>query len=363
MFFYSSKTRKTHLARNELFSLRTVLSCAILVISISGASVTHAENLSKKLNNDDRAITNAVENVLRTNRAIPITGINVTVTKGIVDLKGKTTNVLAKQRAQNLAETVRGVRAVINQIVVAPPTHREDWLMEQDIESALFENRDTDASNIYASVKNGIATLTGKVQSNQEKELAKNLALSVPGINAVVNDIDIDYQVDRADFDIKEDVKERLRWDAVVEDGLIRVDVQKGKVILSGAVGSAAEKSRAYFDAWVRGVVGVDDDNLSVKAWAYDRNRRHDEYVSKTESQIRRAVNDALLYDPRIKSFNVGVDVDINTVTLHGVVDNSAAKRAASQDARGTAGVFLVRNHLTVRSGDAAQRSNHGKRS
>jgi osmotically-inducible protein OsmY len=60
-------------------------------------------------------------------------------------------------------------------------------------------------------------------------------------------------------------------------------------------------------------------------------------------------VNDALLYDPRIFSFDVEPNVDNGVVTLTGTVNNLQAKRAAESDARNTVGVLRVVNRLKVR--------------
>jgi hypothetical protein len=69
----------------------------------------------------------------------------------------------------------------------------------------------------------------------------------------------------------------------------------------------------------------------------------------KGDPQIKQAVHDAFVYDPRVDSFNPNVDVDNRIVTLSGVVDNLKAKRAAEQDAKNTWGVWRVKNLLTTR--------------
>lgn len=63
----------------------------------------------------------------------------------------------------------------------------------------------------------------------------------------------------------------------------------------------------------------------------------------------RGAVNDALLYDPRVNAFNIDPDIVGSTVTLRGKVDNLKAKRAAEQDVKNTVGVSYVENRLKVR--------------
>jgi osmotically-inducible protein OsmY len=130
---------------------------------------------------------------------------------------------------------------------------------------------------------------------------------------------------------------------------LIDVSVADGNVKLNGTVGSAAEKRRARTDAWVGGVKSVDDSELEVARWARDEDLRESKYAVKTDEELRSAVEDAFLYDPRVWSYDVTPRVDAGVVTLEGVVDNLKAKQAAGQDARNTVGVIRVENRLKVR--------------
>ncbi len=93
----------------------------------------------------------------------------------------------------------------------------------------------------------------------------------------------------------------------------------------------------------------VAGNGLEVQEWARDKNLRKDKYVSKTDEEIKNAVNDAFLYDPRVFSFNPDVTVENGVITLTGIVSNLQAKRAAENDAKNVVGVFRVKNYLKVR--------------
>jgi len=69
-----------------------------------------------------------------------------------------------------------------------------------------------------------------------------------------------------------------------------------------------------------------------------------------SDDQIRKAVQAAFLFDPRVYSFEPEVSVRDGVATLSGTVDNLRAKRAAAQDARNTVGVWRVRDYLRVRT-------------
>ena len=88
---------------------------------------------------------------------------------------------------------------------------------------------------------------------------------------------------------------------SLVDSDLINVTVQDEKVSLSGTVGSLAEKDRARRDAWVGGVNSVESVVSSTYDWwARDQMRRRTRNVSRTDEEIREAVRDTFLYDPRV---------------------------------------------------------------
>jgi osmotically-inducible protein OsmY len=153
--------------------------------------------------------------------------------------------------------------------------------------------------------------------------------------------------------EIKRDIEGRLKWNVYVDDILIDVSVTDGKVSLSGIVGSAAEKTQAIQDVWVAGVRSVDATGLEVEWWTREEMRKKQPFAAKPDEEIKKAVKDALLFDPRVVSGNVEVDVGMGQVTLSGVVDSLIAKRSAEMDARHTAGVRWVENRLKVRTAES----------
>jgi osmotically-inducible protein OsmY len=186
------------------------------------------------------------------------------------------------------------------------------------------------------------------VESWAEKRLAAFVAKGVKGVKAVENNINIEYEMDRLDSEIKADVERQLMINPLIDEHLIDVEVKNREVFLIGTVGSAMEKTRAYSAAWVAGTADVDDGGLEVEYWAKDEKQRATPVV-KSDEEIEKAVKDALLFDPRTLSFEIGVDAENGQVTLDGEVDNLIAKQAAAQDAQNTMGVWDVENEIIVR--------------
>jgi osmotically-inducible protein OsmY len=295
----------------------------------------------------DREITWEVMEELIEDEWVSSHFIDVETNAGIVTLTGPVNNLLEKERAAEVASTVKGVRAVVNRVTVRP-VKRSDAQIREDIEQALLDDPATEVYEVSIEVKDGIVTLGGTVDSWLKRDLSERRAKGVRGLMEVRNRITVEYKARRPDREIEEEVKARLRWDVWLDDALITVDVEDGKVMLSGSVGSAAEKERACEDAWIAGVSSVNHRGLKVSRLLRDKLHRVEKYSGKSDNEVEKALRDAFLYDPRVSPFTPRIEIDDGRVTLSGVVGNLKAKKAAEEDARNTVGVWRVRNHLQV---------------
>jgi osmotically-inducible protein OsmY len=201
-------------------------------------------------------------------------------------------------------------------------------------------------------VKDQEVTLTGTVESWGERTLAGRVAKQVDGVQDLANRIAVRIAMQRPDAEIAAEIEEILAWDVLVDDDLIEVAVDDGGVTLSGQVGSLAEKSRAINQSWVAGVKSVAAEELEVSGWARDPRFRKQKYarLDKPDADVAKAVRDALARDPRVLGQDVQVRVDDGKAVLTGTVNGPKAKRAAASTARGTLGVYRVKNRLRVRT-------------
>lgn len=322
------------------FARLTTLAASVLLALGAAAATSPAVT--------DADITFALERAMVFDAGVPSNDIDVVTNDGIVTLTGAVDNVLARERALRIAESVRGVRAIVDRMTVER-SRRADDEIRRDVTNALLYDPATDSYEITTRVSNGVVTLSGTVDSWQEKQLALDVAKGVRGVTQVIDAMNVTYATARTDAEIAAEVRRALMNDVWVDAAFIGTSVKDGAITLTGTVGSLAEKRRAISDAWVRGVRDVNADALKVEPWAKDAMRKDRPASSLSDAQIRDAVRDALLYDPRVLSFNPTVTVTNGVVTLTGVVDNVKARRAAAQDARNTAGVRRVRNYLKVR--------------
>lgn len=299
----------------------------------------------------DMSISDAVQDEMQIEGAVPAHLIDVVTVDGIVTLIGTVDNLIAKERAARIAQIVKGVRAVINNIEVDPILLPKDMNIREAVEEALLLDPAVESTEVTVRAEGSRVSLSGNVDSWQEKVLCGKVAKGVKGVTALENNLRVEWTKERSDPEIMAEVKKALEWNALVDHALIDVEVREGEVILSGIVGSAAEKSEAYMDALVSGVKSVNASQLKVRKWARDKDLRDSKYIARSAEQIESAIKDALLYDPRVSSFKITPDVvdDGSRIILRGTVDNLRAKRAAAQDARNTVGVWKVENRIKVR--------------
>ncbi|HEY5373821.1 MAG TPA: BON domain-containing protein, partial [Polyangiaceae bacterium] len=240
------------------------------------------------------------------------------------------------------------VRAVDNRMEIVPEK-RDDADIESDLLKALLYNAATAKMPIHAEVRNGVARLTGTVNSWQEQELAERIADYVRGVRFTQNDLATKRTAVRLDSAIAGDIKTRFVWDVLIENDPVTAVVKDANVALSGTVGSATEKRRAISDAYVDGVRGVDGRGLLVEPdGAFDVHWQP--ALAKSDADIALAVRDAESYDPRVKAAHIAVAVSGGVATLSGTVETLNAKQAAAAVAASTVGVTDVNNRIVARS-------------
>jgi len=325
-----------------------VLMSLTLFASGSSGGLLKSDDLSDESKPNDQSISKFIQTELIVQDGVNWNDVDVETKEGIVTLNGEVDNILEKDRSINIAKSIKGVRAVVDELKIRK-VDISDQQLKQDVQSALLIDPATDSYELQIEVQDGIVTLSGKVDSWQEKQLAAKVAKGVKGVQALQNDIYFALDKTRKDIEIKNDIIQTLHWDIRVDDAFVDVNVDNGIVSISGNVGSASEHSQVIVDSWVAGVRDVNATNLKITEWSEDQHLRDDKFTQKSDEAIRDAVKDAFLYDPRVISFNPDVSVSNGKVTLTGVVSNLKARKAAEIDARNVVGVWNVENLLKVR--------------
>ncbi|MDX1672511.1 MAG: BON domain-containing protein [Balneolaceae bacterium] len=316
-----------------------------LFLILNVVSCREQERPTRELPSDEE-ITESIATQLGQDAAIQADQIDVKTRDGIATLTGDTGNLLAKRKAEKIAESAFGVLAVVNNISVT--AERPDELVEDDILDALASNPATENIQIETEVNNGSVTLKGLTDSWAERRLTEKIVAGVKGVKEIRNNLIVQLEEARPDSAIAKDIKQSLLWDNRIGDAMIKVEVDDGNVSLSGAVGSAREKTLAMETAQLAGVEAVEADLLEVHPEYQSMMFQNSQITGLTTDQIRKAIIRSLQVDPRVDAEQVNVQIKDDVVILTGTVPYLSNKLAAGEDARNTAGVSRVENNIDV---------------
>jgi len=140
----------------------------------------------------DADIARAVENVLQWTTYLPKDHVKVMVEAGWVTLTGEVDWEYQRQSATAAVRYLLGVTGVSDQILIKKPKVSSS-AVKSDIEAALKRRATVDAQKISVEVHGADVTLTGKVHSWSERDLARNTAWGTSGVQNVKDNMTVTY--------------------------------------------------------------------------------------------------------------------------------------------------------------------------
>ncbi len=218
---------------------------------------------------NDAQILKEAQNKLKNKR---FSGVQVAVQSGVVHLTGTVPLYADKQDAEKNVGKVKNVTSVVNDIQVQAGETTDQQLADKIGKQLAYDRVGYgNAFNaITVSVNNGVVTLGGHALGPVAKESALNLAKRTPGVQNVIDKIQVDPvspmddQIRASRWRVSVYGYPSLNKYAINPANPIRITVINGHVILSGVVDSQADKDVAGIQAnTVPGVFSVTN-NLQV---------------------------------------------------------------------------------------------------
>ena len=197
--------------------------------------------------------------------------LNASVEDGIVTLTG---SVDLYQQKLDAAKKVRKIEHVdgVRNLIAVQGKNVSDTELAAQLDHKLYYDRigyDNQFNYVTASVKDGVATLSGEARTDVDRDSALSLANFMPGVKEVVNDIRV-APVSSFDDDIRIRAMRAIYADNELgryasDPALpIRIVVNNGKLSLYGTVENTMDKDIAGIKAnQVFGVFSVQN-NLQV---------------------------------------------------------------------------------------------------
>jgi osmotically-inducible protein OsmY len=214
---------------------------------------------------------------------------------------------------------------------------KSDIQIQQDVMDQLKWEPGLHAAEIGVSVKNGIVTLSGLVDSYSEKITAEDATKKIAGVKAVAEDIQVGMSpvYRKTDAEIADAVVFALRWNTSIPDQKIRIKVEDGIVSLEGEV--EWEYQRNEVKMAVEKLTGV---------------RGINNYITLKPSlkpvNIKEQITAAFVRSATIDSGKISVATDGGKVILRGRVRSMAEHDDAENAAWAAPGVTSVENDLVL---------------
>jgi osmotically-inducible protein OsmY len=215
---------------------------------------------------------------------------------------------------------------------------KNDAELGQDVEKELHCNPKVDASNVTVTTKNGVVTLTGRVQNYATKCEAESVVKRIVGVTGLADDLEVTLVGEQPnDTDLTERVLQALKANVFVPSETITSVVHDGWVTLRGKALYYYQKLDAEnVLRHLRGVKGITDSIVI-------------DNPDKPQDLNQTIITDALSRNARIDADQITVKVDGHTATLEGSVRCLAERDEAELAAWAAPGVNSVENYLVVR--------------
>jgi hyperosmotically inducible periplasmic protein len=169
---------------------------AISLVLVLGACAKQGEQSTTGQYLDDATVTAKVKADLMKDDAVKSTDIRVETTSGVVQLSGFVGSDVIRQRAEQLAHSVAGVKSVRNDLAIQAAAQTagqyvDDATLTTKVKAALLADDEVKGLAISVETSGGKVQLTGTAKSDAERQKAEQLAKNIEGVTAVQNSIAI----------------------------------------------------------------------------------------------------------------------------------------------------------------------------
>jgi osmotically-inducible protein OsmY len=214
---------------------------------------------------------------------------------------------------------------------------KTDFEIQKDVREELTWEPSINANDINVSVKNGVVTISGTVDSYFKKEKAEKAAKRVEGVTRVFENLDVKLpsETRKKDSEIERAVLNELKWNTSISGDKVKVKVKNGTVSLAGEV--EWEFQRIAIRNTIKNLAGVKGIVNNIKI-----------VPSITASEIKQKINLAFHRNATIDAENINVQTSGSKVILTGRVKSWMEKKEAETSAWFAPGVDKVENKLEV---------------
>ncbi|WP_320111916.1 BON domain-containing protein [Draconibacterium orientale] len=213
-------------------------------------------------------------------------------------------------------------------------------IIKKNIINRLTNNDAVNINHIFVSITDGVVHLQGHVPSYSAKIEALRDATEAARDFNVVNDLQVNFQPHQppvSDTEIRDNIKKYFKWQKSINPMHVEVEVDKGKVVLTGHVSNESESIAAEkIVSSTKGVIDLDN-RLQVNP-----------KMISNDQHIQQTLKDAFEKSALIDENKIITEVEKGTVYISGCVANDPIRKEIEDQAMHTKGVNKVVNEITV---------------
>ncbi len=212
----------------------------------------------------DEQLASAITQRLKMDSRVNAKQITITVKDGHVVLSGVVDTVTEKSLAEGLvANSIIGVKAVVNDVIVRPAVNKDDAI-KQEVEEYLKNIPALQGKSLSVSVHNGIVKLEGLVATALQRRAAEKAVELSKGVKSIVNLVTV--KPSRPDREIEKEIALYLLWSPIVNIDHVDFSAKDGVIKLEGVVEHNAHILTLEQDIEkIQGVVAVDVSGMTVE--------------------------------------------------------------------------------------------------
>ncbi|MBA3602526.1 MAG: BON domain-containing protein [Parachlamydiaceae bacterium] len=228
------------------------------------------------------------------------------------------------------------------------------------ISSGLFSNGYED---VKVEVRNGFVTLSGYVETSNDKEKVANVIQNIEGVRGITNNVRIQAKssdnsvrindsVQNSDQDLAKKIYDKIR-SGVFSSGYdnVKVESRNGFVTVTGAVETSRDKEKLGNEIQnIQGVKGVTN-LVKIQPRSSDNSATINDSVQYSDQDLTKQIYDKIRSGLFFSGYdNVNVEVKNGFVTVNGYVQTSNDKEELGNEIQNIRGVRGITNNVKIQA-------------
>lgn len=244
-------------------SVTSILIGVLVIVLVVGGVLLYRRDAGTSLWDTMRSVKETSQNVATTSKVktalmlskhVSAFEINVATSQGAVTLTGEVPSEESRRLAAAITQDTPGVTLVQNNLVVNPGAERNkdtlaDRVADLEIKTILIDqlaqSPELREKRLTVRVNKRIVTLDGAVDSPAQKRVAEQIVLQAPGVQGLAGQISVANVTGSPEM-VEDKLARRVEFELYSTRAVplknVQIRSQDGTVILTGGVGSRAEK-------------------------------------------------------------------------------------------------------------------------